>query len=156
MAVAAHDPLAIDHKIHAACNFGPTIPECMTVGLGPQAFDCSGLVIAAIVQVMGYEPTAWPPERRHVRQMHPMAEPTDLREAEVGDLLTLGRLYTIQGITEVVPAHIGIVVARAESHVLFMHAQAAAGRILTSKLEYSNADRIGKLLGLINPLTMIS
>lgn len=46
-----------------------TQPECMERGLGPDLYDCSGLIVASMVEVLEITIEQWPQDYRHARQM---------------------------------------------------------------------------------------
>lgn len=61
-----------------------TVPECMERGMDPDGYDCSGLAIASIAEVLRIEAHKWPKELRHTQQLATLAieaaaEPGDLR-----------------------------------------------------------------------------
>ncbi|HJP81263.1 MAG TPA: NlpC/P60 family protein [Candidatus Saccharimonadales bacterium] len=61
-----------------------TVPECMERGMGPEGYDCSGLAIASIAEVLHIEGRKWPKELRHTQQLAALAiedafEPGDIR-----------------------------------------------------------------------------
>lgn len=46
-----------------------TTDTCMENGMDNRGYDCSGLVIASICDVLGVEATTWSRDFRHVRQL---------------------------------------------------------------------------------------
>lgn len=61
-----------------------TIDQCMERGLGMPGYDCSGLVIASLCDVLGIAASDWPPNFRHALQFKAallegaMPEPGDI------------------------------------------------------------------------------
>lgn len=67
-----------------------TVDECMERGMDPQGYDCSGLAIASLCEVLGISTAGWPREFRHTQQLAELA--TD-EESRPGDF----RLYYSAG-----------------------------------------------------------
>jgi hypothetical protein len=66
-----------------------TVDQCMERGLGPNKWDCSGLVLASLCEVLGLSNAAIPWDLRHAVQIDEILG-NDLREiAESGDIITL-------------------------------------------------------------------
>lgn len=67
------------------CESGKwTVDACMERGMNPLGYDCSGLAIASICDVLGMSPAEWPRELRHTQQLSPLAsnepfQPGDIR-----------------------------------------------------------------------------
>jgi cell wall-associated NlpC family hydrolase len=61
-----------------------TIDACMEKGLSDNGYDCSGLAIASLSDVLGILPKHWPRELRHAKQLEVIAEAAI---PETGDLL---------------------------------------------------------------------
>jgi len=147
---------ATDHKSLAGCNFGETTPDCMNIGLGPDEFDCSGLVIDGISNVIGMSIDRWPDQLRHVRQMAGTQYTYEgLGEVTIGKCLVLGRNYTINGESRLVPAHIGVVTERHNEGVVVLHAQASKGRVVRSLLDAGNPHRLGSIIAVMNPTELV-
>lgn len=68
---AAHEP-------QTGCNGITTLAACMETGLGPDEFDCTGLVLRAIADVVGVSHTDLNPQYRHLRQVAALASPAAL------------------------------------------------------------------------------
>lgn len=90
-----------------------TLQPCLEAGLGERDFDCSGLVIRAMCDVMGRSTNVWPMQLRHTRQLWQAvldagaAQP--IEEARVGDVIVCDRLWTMpDGTHKRVAAHISI------------------------------------------------
>jgi hypothetical protein len=76
----------------------------MEKGLSDNGYDCSGLVIASLSDVLGILPEHWPRDLRHVKQLETIAEATT---PEAGDML----VYLPETIPNRTPRnHIGIFV----------------------------------------------
>jgi hypothetical protein len=61
-----------------------TVDECMERGMDSEGYDCSGLAIASLCEVLNISTTEWPRELRHTQQLSSLAteekfEPGDLR-----------------------------------------------------------------------------
>jgi hypothetical protein len=63
-----------------------TVDDCMEGGMDSQGYDCSGLAIASLCEVLNISPAGWPRELRHAQQLAALATDEDF---EPGDL----RLY---------------------------------------------------------------
>ncbi len=61
-----------------------TVAHCMERGMDDDGYDCSGLIVAGLCDVLGINTGQWSPDHRHVRQLLPLAEDAPLRR---GDLL---------------------------------------------------------------------
>lgn len=67
------------------CNFGyDTVDSCMERGMDERGYDCSGLVIASLCDVLEIATNSWPRELRHPQQLMSLAtdeghEPGDMR-----------------------------------------------------------------------------
>lgn len=85
----------------------------MTDGLGPDLFDCSGLVLRSMRDVLGEAACPKAIEFRHVRDFWRAASGGDDRlhvaKLAIGNLVVTRRHYTIDGKLTAVPGHIGIV-----------------------------------------------
>lgn len=86
------------------CESGQfTTDECMRRGMDTQGYDCSGLAIASLCEVLGVSTHEWPRELRHTQQLAVLAADQDF---EPGDW----RLYYANG-----RIHIGIATASQEA-----------------------------------------
>lgn len=57
------------------CHGGlKTVDDCMRFGVGPDGYDCSGLIIACYSEVLGRKPDKWNPGLRHVLQMEKLVK----------------------------------------------------------------------------------
>jgi cell wall-associated NlpC family hydrolase len=61
-----------------------TANACMEKGMDNEGYDCSGLVIASLCDVLGILPEHWPRDYRHVNQLEELAE---TKTPDVGDVL---------------------------------------------------------------------
>ncbi len=77
----------------------------MSKGMNVDGYDCSGLVIASICDVLGIDPQQWPKAFRHVRQFSELAMFAD---PEPGDLRLFFKKPGLEGKSERV--HMGIFV----------------------------------------------
>lgn len=50
-----------------------TVEKCMERGMDPQGYDCSGLAIASLCEVLDVSPAEWPREDRHTQQLAKLA-----------------------------------------------------------------------------------
>jgi len=76
-AVEDHEGQRFEHHFSPdLCQNGTTtVDGCFEKGLGPTEFDCSGLVVASLCEVLGLDSrTDWPWEYRHGIQMSELAE----------------------------------------------------------------------------------
>jgi len=114
------------------CQSGEiTVPHCMQIGMDRHGFDCSGLVVASLCQVLGMQPAAWPMEHRHVRQLQQL---TTTDDPEPGDAL----VYWPRWPTERAQ-HIGIFVAKKQ----VIHASGIDGQVEEGPVE--NDEDFGKI-----------
>lgn len=130
---------AVRHYDFAGNCLEQASPHCLDGGLGPDRFDCSGLMIRALCDVVGKPVEDWPLELRHVRDMWDDAqteatafEPTPM---EPGALVVLRRRHPVADTTYVVPGHIGVVTQVFRSGAYYIHASAhPEGRVAMSRL----------------------
>jgi hypothetical protein len=127
--------------------------KCAEVGVGPEAFDCSGLVIGAISTVMGKRPGNWPVANRHVREMWFTSSlgredeysgdgsyPSNLS----GSLVVMSRKYSYHDDPIIVPGHIGIVSGYEDGRMRYIHASPNKGIV-----EETTISRMESVLGLL-------
>lgn len=63
-------PFRHHYKPDNVCNYGKrTVGTCMEYGMDLAGFDCSGLAIASLCDVLGISPREWPRELRHTTQL---------------------------------------------------------------------------------------
>lgn len=80
-------PFRHHFKPENLCDDGRiTIDQCMERGMDGEGYDCMGLVIASICNVLGVSAHDWPREYRHSLQMHVLA--TD-KLPDFGDVLLI-------------------------------------------------------------------
>jgi cell wall-associated NlpC family hydrolase len=123
---AARSEIGRDTVLHqdfaGNCFVEPT-DRCWSDGTGPEFFDCSGFVIAAMRKVFGDKGQS---VGRHVRDFWRAAEIgeiyTRVNDPQVGDMIVFGRLYDIHNEKQVVPGHIGLVSAVGEADLRYIHA----------------------------------
>ncbi|MCA9329884.1 hypothetical protein KDA11_04515 [Candidatus Saccharibacteria bacterium] len=101
----------------------------MEQGLGVESFDCSGLVIRSVCDVLGKKVDEWPIGLRHVRDMWNASNDGDLSglasaDISVGMLAVTGKHLTIDGYRQYVPGHIGVVTSVVDNCIEFIHASA--------------------------------
>lgn len=98
----------------------------MSEGLGPDSFDCSGLVIRSMCDVLGKDISAWQLKHRHVRDLWNAANGLDdafeLTSLAPGTLLVSARSYLVNNVTEILPGHIGIVTEVYDGKAVYIHA----------------------------------
>ena len=88
------------------CNSGTaTNDSCMEKGMDNSGYDCSGLVVASICEVLGVKTNQWPREYRHMVQLEELAVDENV---EAGDPILL---YLDPGENGVRRTHMGIFVA---------------------------------------------
>lgn len=74
----------INHFNPNNCEGGAiTTATCMESGMDGSGYDCSGLVVASLCEVLGIKTTDWPANLRHVAQFEQLAAPTDAQFADV-------------------------------------------------------------------------
>lgn len=82
---------AINHLLFSNCQQGPTKPECLKLGMSPLGFDCSGLVLRSIGDVLGLQNESLNPNYRHVRQMGKLAlGQLELEQMVPGNIVLFG------------------------------------------------------------------
>lgn len=107
---------------------------CLSGGLGPKKFDCSGLIIRSLCDLL--DCTIETDGLRHVRDMWRSAEEhTAYMRASlaVGVLAVMRRRYMIDGIPTEIPGHIGVV-SSVEDEVTIIHANPRNGKVEQSIL----------------------
>ena len=78
-------PFRHHFKPDNTCEGGQiTVDSCMERGMDPSGYDCSGLVIASISDVLAVDPREWPRDLRHTKQLDALAAVQDF---EPGDIL---------------------------------------------------------------------
>ncbi len=78
-------PFRHHFKPYNLCEGGiVTVDACMERGMDGESYDCSGLVIASLCDVLGILPEQWPRDYRHVNQLEELAE---TKRPDVGDVL---------------------------------------------------------------------
>ena len=60
-----------------------TINTCMERGMDSVGYDCSGLVIASLCEVLNLNPQQWPKEYRHLNHLKELEESTDPNEGDI-------------------------------------------------------------------------
>ena len=124
--------------------------QCLTSGIGPEHFDCSGLVVASLCEVLGLATCDWPMGRRHARDMWQEADDphsasmfikTEPRE---GALLVMRRHYDIGGRRQEVAGHIAVVSCVGDDNLRYIHANPANGIVEERQLKSSR-----NLLGIV-------
>lgn len=104
---------------------GITVDSCMERGLDSDGYDCSGLVVASLCDVLGISTSEWPHNFRHVKQLERLIAESDLT---FGDVLLFDS-ETEHGIPR--RTHIGIFVARQ----CVVHASGLNGVVEEGKVE---------------------
>ena len=106
----------VNHAATVRCGANlQTHPACMEIGLGPEGYDCSGLVIRALTDVMGVADTDWAWGIRHVRQMSKMGTRVNLSPRDLAQDYPLGLLFVYNHVGDnmyIPAAHIGIYAGR--------------------------------------------
>lgn len=115
----------------------------MTDGIGPERFDCSGLVIRAIHDTLGTNSIEHPESPRHVRDMWLAANEQEqsvfyTAEVAVGVLAVIRRKYTINGEHTAIAGHIGIV-TKTEGGLDIVHANPRTGKVEEAPVRSRNA-----------------
>lgn len=78
-------PFRHHYKPVNACEGGRiTADECMERGLDSSGYDCTGLVITSMCNVLGLKIPEWPQEYRHSYQLKQFGED---KEPDLGDIL---------------------------------------------------------------------
>ena len=78
-----HKPFRHHFKPDLCSGGQTTFDECMSVGLNDEGYDCSGLVIASICDVLGIDASEWPNGLRHTKQMAALAIEACLQPGDV-------------------------------------------------------------------------
>lgn len=106
-----HKPF-VNHAATVRCGSRPrTYPGCMEIGLGPEGYDCSGLVIRALADVTGISETDWADGIRHVGQMSRKATRVTLSSVGPRHDYPIGLPFVydhVQPDLRIPSAHIGI------------------------------------------------
>lgn len=145
---------AVFHWRFAGNCLENNVGTCFDDGLGPDRFDCSGLIIKGLFDVIGHEAADWPTTVRHVREMWDIAGQTDVvAEAKRGDLLVATSSYLIYSRRHTVPAHVGIVTGNETGIVRWLHASPRKGEVIESPVLRPHAV-IGRLA--LNDLLMFT
>ena len=96
-------PFSHHFSPHNLCQSGAiTISSCMEQGLDAEGFDCSGLVIASVCEVVGIQTKDWNPNYRHLEQFKSLES---RQPPELGDILLF--YPDMASKTRVLP-HVGI------------------------------------------------
>lgn len=78
-------PFRHHYKPENLCDGGRiTVDTCMERGMDSSGYDCSGLVIASICDVLAIDAGTWPRHLRHTKQLEALALEQDF---EAGDIL---------------------------------------------------------------------
>lgn len=111
------DSSFVDHTRAAGCyNRMQTEQRCMSTGLGNDGFDCSGLIVRAMSDVIGKEDCDWASRIRHVPQLcveDARMTSEQLRSQPIGALVVYSQFQTAKdGSSHIVipAAHVGIYV----------------------------------------------
>lgn len=68
-------PFRHHFKPYNLCAYGEyTLGSCMRVGMDDTGYDCTGLVIASLCEVLGVAPDTWNRSFRHANQLLQLAE----------------------------------------------------------------------------------
>lgn len=60
-----------------------TVESCMEYGLYDSGYDCSGLVIRSLCDVIGMDPKTWPMKFRHSYQLNSFAGSNSVRTGDI-------------------------------------------------------------------------
>lgn len=84
-------PFRHHYKPLNTCKYGRvTHDECMTRGMDQEGYDCSGLVIASLCEILQISPADWPRDRRHAWQMQDLVTQHNRRP---GDILLIEDMH---------------------------------------------------------------
>lgn len=138
---------SIRHQRYSDCQLDSTLPECMTIGMEPNGFDCSGLVIRSICDALGKKPTDWNPDLRHVRQMAKEMDHTMFSRPELGDIALFGAFVGGENQSHLTVTHAGITVSvKKYGESRMIHAQCIDNRVSNGRIASSGITRyIGKI-----------
>lgn len=114
-------PFRHHYKPDNCLNGTVTVDSCMERGLGPQYYDCSGLVIASLCQIIGISVDKWPRNYRHQGQMED--ELTSFTHEPVPGHVVLLRGVGRNGLAT---THMGILAARCK----IIHASGSQGAVV--------------------------
>ena len=126
---------AVFHQQFAGNCYETPSDKCLSAGIGPKAYDCSGLAIASICDVLGKPVGSWPAGMRHVREIWHVAsqattEPIFTQTGyEEGALLIFRRVYDVHGYKEVVAGHLAIASLIQGDAVTYLHANSNMGTV---------------------------
>jgi len=91
-------PFLFHHKPIDFCHGGTiTVDSCMEKGLDRSGYDCTGLIIKSLCNVIGRDTDTWPPKLRHGSQLKALASD---KAPSLGDILLIestneqGRRFT--------------------------------------------------------------
>ena len=77
-------PFRHHFKPENICGGGTvTVDACMERGLDSIGYDCSGLVISSLCDILGIRPQQWSRNYRHAKQLEKLAEPKRPTEGDV-------------------------------------------------------------------------
>lgn len=132
------DKQAIYHQDFAGNCIEESDEKCVTDGIGPERFDCSGLVIRVIYDTLGTNSIEHPESPRHVRDMWLAANEQGqsgfyIAEFSVGALVVIRRKYTINGEHAAIAGHVGIV-TKIKSGLDIIHANPRTGKVEESSV----------------------
>lgn len=122
------------HEVVSDCWDNPS-EACMKTGVGPETYDCSGLVVASLCEALGISLKQWPLEMRHVRDFWNAGSPNlgerkDFSDVTAGDLLIVQKRIPIQGLLSNQPCHIAIVSKYTPDEMSIIHAVAESGKVV--------------------------
>lgn len=141
---------AINHQRYTECRSGPTKPECMEVGMTEVGFDCSGLAIRSICDVLGLETDGWDPDFRHVRQMPAAMNESTVMPVEPGDVVLFGKRFVKGSESNLVITHAGVAVDSPYYRGgRMIHAQNFDFRVSNGLI--NNPGEIAKYIGKVDP-----
>lgn len=108
------------------CHHGRvTRPSCMARGLDDRGYDCSGLAIACLSDVLGIEVRRWPSRFRHLTQLARIAVNA---APEASDIVILSAKHPQGGAS---PGHMGISTG---PESLIHASRACGGRVVEGSL----------------------
>lgn len=103
----------------------------MAEGLGPDSFDCSGLAIQTVSELLGEPILSLAEGLRHVRDIWSDANHSQARfkigHLAVGAFVVTKRQYEIQGQSLSIAGHVAIVTSLSSDRIDIIHANPSVG-----------------------------
>ncbi len=140
----------IDHRTAAYLSSSKP-SRCMEVGLGPDSFDCTGLSIRSICDVMGWKVSDWPQELRHSYEFARECG-TEYQDPALPGGVALYAQHVKKADESALwlPAHVGIVIGPER----MIHASSRGWRVRLERMRPGFASK--RFAGAIPPETLLA